>query len=119
MKRTKPKHTSMARVSRTGEPAPSWTFDEEVTALANKCFMACLNPLAKPDLIRVYRNSSTYALGRCFIEQRIITIRRKHKDWLHTLAHEIAHLRVSAHCPKHDRLTEELYAWLINETEAK
>jgi hypothetical protein len=110
----KTSHTSISEVSRTGRPAPSWTLDEELTGLANKCYIACLSPYAKPDLIRVYRNGSETVLGRCWFDHRIITIARACRRPYHTLAHEIAHLKVRTHCPAHERVTEELYAWIEN-----
>lgn len=116
MKTRKPKRTSMRRVTLTGEPAPSWTPDAELSALANKCYIACLSPYAKPDLIRVFWNNSTAAFGRCWYDQRIITIKRGHKGWLHTLAHEIAHLKYQSHGVRHNEITEMLYAWLVAET---
>lgn len=115
----RPRHTSMEQVSRTGKPAPSWTFDEELTRLANECFIACVSEYARPDLIKVYRNDPTMCYGRCFFAQRIITIDRKHSEPLRTLAHEIAHLRVRAHCPSHERLTEDLHIWLLFRTEGR
>lgn len=117
-KKKQPKRTSMRRVSVTGEPAPSWTPDLELTELANRCYIACLSPYAKPDLIRVFRNSPEWCLGRCFVEQRIITISRNLCDPLHTLAHEIAHLRFISHGPKHTELTERLYEWILDNAAA-
>ncbi len=118
----KPKRTSMAMVSLTGKPAPSWTPAPELSALANRCYIACLSPYARPDLIRVYRNSGTAAMGRCYIDQRIITIDRALQGPLQTLAHEIAHLKYRSHGIMHERLTDQLYAWIgsnINESEDK
>lgn len=113
----KAKRTSMLRVSFTGKPAPSWTPDPDLTELANRCYVACLNPYAPSGLIRVYRNNPAMCSGRCFIEQRIITISRKLCDPLETLAHEIAHLRFASHGVKHKALTEKLYQWILNEQE--
>lgn len=69
-----------------------------------------MNPSVKP--IKVYINRATWALGRCWPERRIITIAARGKDKLHTLAHELAHLRVGSHGPKHAALTEKLFEWL-------
>jgi hypothetical protein len=118
----KPKRMSQSMIGRTGQPAPSWTPAPELSALANECFRACLSPYAKPDLIRVFRNNSDRYLGKCFVNQRIIVITRSKRDWfstLSTLAHEIAHLRVKSHGPKHENLTEELYAWFVANTEVE
>jgi hypothetical protein len=109
-------HTSMRSVSLSGKPAPSWTPDVELTNLANECFRTCVNAHAKPDLIKVYRNSATWAYGRCFISQRLITIKRDlcGNETLPTLAHEIAHLRFASHGKRHAELAAELEAWLVS-----
>lgn len=114
MKKTKRRtRTSMRSISVTGKPAPSWTPDDSFTKLANECYRACLSPYAKPDLIRVFRNNGTFADGRCYIDQRILVVRRESRDPLHTLAHEIAHLRYCSHGPRHAELTEKLHQWIL------
>jgi hypothetical protein len=116
----KVKRTSMTRVSYTGEPAPSWIIAPDLAEVANRCFRACLNPHAAPDLIRVYWNNPQSCYGRCFIEHRLITIgmkQRSTQETLHTLAHEIAHLRYRGHGPKHEKLTKELFDWIMSYTD--
>ena len=117
MNSRKAKRTSISSVGLTGKPAPSWVFDEHLSDLANRCFIACVNEYAKRDGIRVYWNNASSVYGRCFYEQRIITLARneKAKGHLHTLAHELAHFRVKSHGPKHEALTEELYQWILQE----
>jgi hypothetical protein len=112
MKRPKRSRTSILRVSETGQPAPSWTPDAELTRRANECFRALVNPHAKPDLIRVFRHSGTGTHGRCWVEQRIIVVNRALCDPFPTLAHEVAHLRFKSHGPRHEELTAKLLAWL-------
>jgi hypothetical protein len=108
----RPRHTSLRMVGLTGQPAPSWTPDPALAELANRAFRAICNSHAKPDLIRVYRNNGDAAWGRCWTEQRIITVVRNVCDPLPTLAHEVAHLRYGGHGKRHAALTEELLAWM-------
>lgn len=108
------KRVSMSMVGKTGIAAPSWTPADDLSALANECFRAMVNRHAKPDLIRVFRNSPVVHSGTCYIDQRIITIDRKAGDAMRTLAHEIAHLRFRSHGVKHKALTNKLYEWLMS-----
>jgi hypothetical protein len=105
----KAKHVSQRMISIHGQPAPSWVLAPDLARLANAAFRACVNPHAKPDLIRVYYYKGEYQ-GKCWITHRLIVVRRD--AGLKTLAHEIAHLRVRNHCPSHEALTEVLHVWL-------